>query len=117
LTSGPPFKHFSRLSTVKISEYTFQINLKEASISFSEMKNKVIDQAGCFENTLPLPQRGKASSVSGIIIRKSGYSVAEIFLFPMAMPDPGGTLPAQPSNGFLNTHPDLFYIRDLDMIP
>jgi len=60
------------------------------SISFSIMKDKVIDQAGYFENTLPLPQRGKASSVSGFALLWRG------------------TLPAQPSNGFLNTHPDLF---------
>jgi len=64
------------------------------------MREKVIDQAGYFENTLPLPQRGKVSSVSGLALLSFGR----------------GTLPAQPSNGFLNTHPDLFYLTDLEML-
>jgi len=63
------------------------------------MKEKVIDQAGYFENTLPLPQRGKVSSVSGLALLSFGR----------------GTLPAQPSNGFLNTHPDLFYLTETEM--
>jgi hypothetical protein len=64
------------------------------------MKEKVIDQAGYFKNTLPLSQRGKVSSVSGLALLSLGR----------------GTLPAQPSNGFLNTHPDLFYLTDLEML-
>ncbi len=40
----------------------------ERSVSFPRIEGNVIDQAGCFENTRPLPQRGKARSVSGIAL-------------------------------------------------
>jgi len=32
------------------------------------MEDSIMDQAGCFKNTLAFPQRGKASSVSGFAI-------------------------------------------------
>jgi len=48
------------------------------------MKDKVIDQAGCFENTLALPQRGKTLSVSGFALLSFRR----------------GTVPAQPSTRF-----------------
>ena len=40
----------------------------ERSVSFPRIEGNVIDQAGCFENTRPLPQRGKARSVSGFAL-------------------------------------------------
>ncbi len=40
----------------------------EESVSFPRIEGNVIDQAGCFENTRPLPQRGKARSVSGFTL-------------------------------------------------
>ena len=40
----------------------------ERSVSFPRIEGDVIDQAGCFENTRPLPQRGKARSVSGFAL-------------------------------------------------
>jgi len=54
-----------------------------------------------FRKHATFPQRGKVSSVSGLALLSFGR----------------GTLPAQPSNGFLNTHPDLFYLTDLEMLP
>jgi hypothetical protein len=36
--------------------------------SFSVMKNLVMAQAGCLENTPLLPQRGKSGSVSGFAL-------------------------------------------------
>ncbi len=40
----------------------------ERSVSFPRIEGNVIDQARCFENTRSLPQRGKASSVSGFAL-------------------------------------------------
>ena len=40
----------------------------ERSVSFPRIEGNVIDQAGCFENTRPLSQRGKARSVSGFAL-------------------------------------------------
>ncbi len=40
----------------------------ERSVSFPRKEGNVIDQAWCFENTRPLPQRGKARSVSGFAL-------------------------------------------------
>ncbi len=40
----------------------------ERSVSFPRIEGNVIDQAGCFENTRPLPQRDKARSVSGFAL-------------------------------------------------
>ncbi len=40
----------------------------ERSVSFPRIEGNVIAQAGCFENTRPLPQRGKARSVSGFAL-------------------------------------------------
>ncbi len=40
----------------------------ERIVSFPRIEGNVIDQAGCFENTRPLPQRGKARSVSGFAL-------------------------------------------------
>jgi len=40
----------------------------ERSVAFPRTEGNVIDQAGCFENTRPLPRRGKARSVSGFAL-------------------------------------------------
>jgi len=55
------------------------------------MEKHVMAQAGCLENTPLLPQRVKSGSVSG---------------FALLSPFGRGAMPAQPSNGFLDTQPE-----------
>ncbi len=40
----------------------------ERSVSFPRIEGNVIDQAGCFKNSRPGPQRGKTRSVSGFAL-------------------------------------------------
>ena len=64
------------------------------------MKKKVIDQAGCFENTqASLIQNGnKKMGTVPFLQRDSPH-----FFVPILH-----TMLAQPSNGFLNTQPDPY---------
>ena len=63
-------------------------------------------QAGWFENTQLLPQRGKSCSVSGFAHTKRGLSLSRKGTVPFLY-----TVPAQPSNGFLTTQPEPFISR------
>jgi len=65
------------------------------------IEGKIVDQAGCFENTLALPQRGKASSVSG-------------FALLSCVEEP---CPLSLQTVFSITQPDLLFITEYVMLP
>jgi hypothetical protein len=54
-----------------------KILMKEVSISLSVIKDKVIDQAECFENRLALPQQAKYSYFTKATGGRKNYLKAE----------------------------------------